>query len=197
MNETYKSEVLGTEFKLVYRPNKNGKVMPYVELECSRCGGAGIYTYQTGTCYKCWGEKVEYKALSTVKKWENQSIKSDKEHEKYLATLPFLAQYPKEVSNEELIQFNNEKITPLNNGLQEVIGIITNRYYAETPYGSQEKLVVDVNGNTLWVNVTKALEDVNKEDTITIELEVNMFNVDERKGSGKAGRRKLTNHIKG
>ena len=89
-----------------------------------------------------------------------------------------------------------KKVTPLNNGLQEVIGVVTNRYYAETPYGIQEKLVVDVNGNTLWVNVTKALEDVDKEDTITIELEVNMFNVDERKGSGKAGRRKLTNHIK-
>mgnify|MGYP006908240336 CR=1 FL=1 len=196
MNETYKSEILGTEFKLVYRPNKNGKLMPYVEFECTRCFGTGIYTDYHGTCYKCWGDKVEYRALTTVKKWENQQIQADKEHEEYLKYAEYLVLLPARPTSEELENYRKAKITPLENGVQEITGVVTNKYIAETPYGHQKKLVLDVNGNTLWVNVTKALEGVKKEDTITIELDVNMFNVDDRKGSGKAGRRKLINHIK-
>lgn len=196
MNKTYKSEILGREFKLVYRPNKNEKLMPYIKFECTKCFGSGIYTEYHGTCFKCWGEKVEYRALSTVKKWENDKIKSDKAYEDFLKAKEFLAIYPEKATREELNKFYNDKVTPLESGLQEITGVVTNKYFAETPYGTQEKVVLDVNGNTLWVNVTKALEDVNTDDTITIELEVNMFNADERKGSGKAGRRKLTNHIK-
>ncbi len=57
-------------------------------------------------------------------------------------------------------------------------------------------MVLNVNNNLLWVNRTKALEDVNKDDTITIELEDNMFTIDERHDSGQAGRRQLITHIK-
>ncbi len=101
-------------------------------------------------------------------------------------------------------EFRFENATQLENGLQEVTGKVINIYFAETQWGSQERIVLDVNANTLFVNVTKALDEVNINDTITIELEISMFDTDTNgefvdktlKGMGKAGRRKLINHIK-
>ena len=104
------------------------------------------------------------------------------------------------------------KRVQLNDGLQEVTAKVEKVYFAETQWGGQERLVLNANDNTLFVNVTKALEEVNVGDTITIELEVTMFetakggyelaktehnpNGHTFTGMGKAGRRKLINHIK-
>ena len=100
----------------------------------------------------------------------------------------------------------------LENGLQEITAKVEKVYTAETQWGYQRRLILDVNANTLFVNITKALEEVNEGDTITIELEVSMFetakygeeievsetnpNGHSFTGMGKAGRRKLINHIK-
>lgn len=104
------------------------------------------------------------------------------------------------------------KRVQLNDGVQEVTAKVERTYWAETQWGGQRKLVLNVNDNTLFVNVTKALEEVNVGDTITIELEVTMFKTEKFgeeikvtevnpnghsfTGIGKAGRRKLINHIK-
>jgi len=101
-------------------------------------------------------------------------------------------------------KFRFENATQLQNGLQEVTGKVINIYFADTQWGYQERIVLDINANTLFVNVTKALEEVNVNDIITMELEVSMFDTDSNgeyvektlKGMGKAGRRKLINHIK-
>ena len=192
MNETYKSEILDNrEFSV----NAEG----LIELECGHCSGNGEFEAfrhnAEGICFQCEGLGYKTVTLKTVKKWEKDRVEMDKKN----AEIDKVLQYKvtvKEVSPEILIAYKLDKVVVLKNGLQEITGIVTNRYLAETSYGVQEKLVLDVNGNTLWVNVTKATEDVDTNDTITIELEVNMFNIDERKGSGKAGRRKLINHIK-
>jgi hypothetical protein len=193
MNETYKSKTLDNREFILTSDN-------LVKLECGNCSGNGrLVAFKhnaDGVCFKCDGLGFTTVTMGTIKKWEIDRVAKDKENAELQRAFAYKVTV-QEVSPETLIAYKLSKVVVLNNGLQEVTGTVTNRYFAETSYGSQEKLVVDVNGNTLWVNVTKALEDVDKEDTITIELEVNMFNVDERKGSGKAGRRKLINHIKG
>ena len=192
--ETYKSEILNQEYNLITYKGKK-----VVKLVCSKCNGQGTLTQHwhifNGQCFQCEGRGFKTRTLQTIKKWEREEIKKENEYKEYQELQKYIHTV-KEVSEEEVKKYELSKIVCLQNGLQEITGVVENIYGTETPYGFVVKMVLNVNNNLLWVNRTKALEDVNTDDTITIELEVNMFNADERKGSGKAGRRKLTNHIK-
>ena len=89
----------------------------------------------------------------------------------------------------------------LENGLQEITGTVEKIYWKETQWGGQEKVVLEVNDNTLFVNKTKAFTGVEEGDVITIDLEVTMFEENqfgEKKetftGYAKAGRRNLKDY---
>ncbi len=192
--QTYKSEILNQEYNLITYKGKK-----VVKLDCLKCGGQGTLAQHwhiyNGECFQCDGRGFQTRTLQTIKKWEKEQVETEIEHQEYLELKKYIHTV-KEVSEEEVKKYELSKISCLQDGLQEITGVVENIYGTETPYGFVVKMVLNVNNNLLWVNRTKALEDVNTDDTITIELDVNMFNADERKGSGKAGRRKLTNHIK-
>ena len=89
----------------------------------------------------------------------------------------------------------------LENGLQEITGTVEKIYWKETQWGGQEKVVLEVNDNTLFVNKTKAFTGVEEGDVITIDLEVTMFEENqfgEKKetftGYAKAGRINLKDY---
>lgn len=96
------------------------------------------------------------------------------------------------------------KRVQLQDGLQEVTGTVVNRYWKDMDVYAVEYVILEVNDNTLFVNATKAFEEIKMGDVVTIELDVTMFKEnretgkkeDTFKGMAKAGRRKIKNIVK-
>lgn len=190
-NKIYKSEILNQEFDVIELADGTEVVV----IDCTRCFGSGHFG-QLGVCWRCMGKAKETRTMGTVKHWERQAKQVINETEEDEKRRQFLVLEPRPIDSVTLEKYNNNKSVALNDGLQEITATVKKIFVKETQWGGQRTLILEVNSNTLFVNQTKTLDDVFEGDTITIELEVKMYDRTNLKGSAKAGRRKLINHTK-
>ena len=187
----YKSEILNEEFDVIELADGTEVVV----IDCTRCYGSGHFG-QLGVCWRCMGKAKETRTMGTVKHWERRAKQVINETEEDEKRRQFLVLEPRPIDSITLEKYNNNKSVALDDGLQEITATVKKIFVKETQWGGQRTLILEVNSNTLFVNQTKTLDDVFEGDTITIELEVKMYDTTNLKGSAKAGRRKLINHIK-
>ena len=189
MTNIYKSEILDQEYNLI---TFNGRKV--IRFDCVKCNNKGFIPSFShmfeGECFACEGKGFITRTMQTIKRWEKEALQVRKECEEFALLKEYTHTVERLTPKEEEL-YRLSKVDCLEDGLQEITGTVENIYGKDTPYGFVVKMVLNVNGNLLWVNQTKALEEVTKGETITIDLDVTMFNIDERKGSAKAGRRKL------
>lgn len=190
-NKIYKSEILNQEFDVIELADGTEVVV----IDCTRCFGSGHFG-QLGVCWRCMGKAKETRTMGTVKHWERQAKQVINETEEDEKRRQFLVLEPRPIDSITLEKYNNNKSVALDDGLQEITATVKKIFVKETQWGGQRTLILEVNSNTLFVNQTKTLDDVFEGDTITIELEVKMYDRTNLKGSAKAGRRKLINHTK-
>lgn len=190
-NKIYKSEILNQEFDVIELADGTEVVV----IDCTRCFGSGHFG-QLGVCWRCMGKAKETRTMGTVKHWERQAKQVINETEEDEKRRQFLVLEPRPIDSVTLEKYNNNKSVALDDGLQEITATVKKIFVKETQWGGQRTLILEVNSNTLFVNQTKTLDDVFEGDTITIELEVKMYDRTNLKGSAKAGRRKLINHTK-